>query len=305
MAPKTRGKVAMKEDFLIRSLLIFPGHVGKFYHSALNSDADAIAIDLEDAVPIEYKKEARDAVRERLDTVKSDKYVFVRLNSIDSGLMEEDIESTIHKNLSGYILPMIKNEEDIMYIDKVVSKMEMDKGLKQGGVKFFPLIEQAEAVLNSINIAKASKRNIGLIFGHEDFLLNMHAPQTDDKMNLFVARSIIAMAARGINGTPIDAPFLNISDVQGFSENVLISKSLGFSGILVIHKDQVSLSNRDYMPSDYEVNEAKEIVKQVKLSKKEGRSISFVNGRFAGPPIVKSAQKVLNTYNYFIDKDGI
>ena len=183
----------MKEDFLIRSLLIFPGHVGKFYHSALNSDADAIAIDLEDAVPIEYKKEARDAVRERLDTVKSDKYVFVRLNSIDSGLMEEDIESTIHKNLSGYILPMIKNEEDIMYIDKVVSKMEMDKGLKQGGVKFFPLIEQAEAVLNSINIAKASKRNIGLIFGHEDFLLNMHAPQTDDKMNLFVARSIIAM----------------------------------------------------------------------------------------------------------------
>ena len=295
----------MNMEFFIRSLLIFPGHIDKFFLSALKSDADAIAIDLEDAVPREHKKDARDAIIEKLEAIDSNKKIFVRINSIDSGLMEGDIESTLHKNLSGYILPMVKNEKEIMYIDEVVSKIEMNKGLKQGSVKFFPLIEQAESVINSINIAKASKRNTGLIFGHEDFLLNIHAPQTDDKMNLFVARSIIAMAARAINGTPIDAPFLNISDVKGFSENALISKSLGFSGILAVHKNQVSLANRDYMPSNYEVSEAKEVVKQVELSKKEGRSISFVNGRFAGPPIVKSAQQVLDTYNYFIDKDGV
>jgi len=294
----------MKTDFLIRSLLIFPGHIDKFFFSALNGDADAIAIDLEDAVPTEYKKDARDSVVKKMNLVDKDKPVFVRINGVDSGLIEDDIQSTAHENLSGYILPMIKNEEEIKYIDDVVSKIEIDKGLGNGKIKFFPLIEQAEAVLNSMRIAKSSKRNIGLIFGHEDFLLNMHAPQTGDKMNLFVARSMIAMAARAINGIPIDAPFLNISDMHGFSENILISKSIGFSGILAIHKNQVLSANKGYLPSIDEVSEAKEVIKQVELSEKEGRSISFVNGRFAGPPIVKNAQQVLSKYKYYIDKDG-
>jgi len=292
-------------NFIIRSLLIFPGHVDKFFISAMNSDADAIAIDLEDAVPESYKKKARDAVIEKLESIGKNKVVFVRVNSISSGLIESDIESTMHDNLSGYVLPMIKDRKEIAYIDRVVSKIERDRGLIQGKIKFFPLIEQSAAVLNAINIAQASKRNIGLIFGHEDFLLDIHAPQTNDRNNLFVARSIIVMAARAIGGMPIDAPFLNISDMSGFSESTVTSKSLGFSGILAIHKNQVLMANSNYMPSNKEMNEAKAIVKQVELSKKEGRSISFSNGRFAGPPIVKHAKQVLKEYEYFKDKNKL
>ena len=291
-------------DYLIRSLLIFPGHVYKYFLSAVDSDADAIVIDLEDAVPSNNKKEARDSVVGKLNTVNTKKQIFIRVNGIDSGLMEDDIEATMHEKLTGYVLPMVKNESDIQYIDEVVSKIEMDKGLQQGAVRFFPLIEQAESVLNSLSIAQASKRNVGLIFGHEDFLLNMNAPQTSDRMNLLIARSTIAMAARAIGGIPIDAPFLNISDMKVFSEHNLISKSLGFSGVLAIHKSQAAPANTDYMPSTYEVTEAEHIIRQVELSAKEGRSISFVNGRFAGPPIVKSAKQLLDTYNYFVNKDS-
>ena len=144
-------------NFIIRSLLIFPGHVDKFFISAMNSDADAIAIDLEDAVPESYKKKARDAVIEKLESIGKNKVVFVRVNSISSGLIESDIESTMHDNLSGYVLPMIKDRKEIAYIDRVVSKIERDRGLIQGKIKFFPLIEQSAAVLNAINIAQASK----------------------------------------------------------------------------------------------------------------------------------------------------
>jgi citrate lyase subunit beta / citryl-CoA lyase len=294
----------MSAKFLIRSLLIFPGHVDKFFLSAINSESDAIAIDLEDAVPEVHKKQARESVKEKLDSIGENNLVFVRINSINSGFLELDIKESIHEKLTGFILPMIESEEDIFYIDKVVSKIEKDSGIRQGKIKFFPLIERASAVLNALSIAKASKRNIGLIFGHEDFLLDVHAPQTKDKVNLLVPRATIAMAARAIGGIPVDAPYLEISDMQGFSDNVNISRSLGFSGILAIHKKQVSMSNEKYMPSDEEVQEAREVVKQVKQSESEGRSISFVNGRFAGPPIVKSAEQLLKKYDYFIGKDG-
>jgi len=292
----------MDMKLLIRSLLIFPGHVDKFFISAKNSDSDAIAIDLEDAVPEELKVQARNSIKSKLDSICESKTVFVRINGIDSGLMVADIEASVHHKLTGFILPMVQSADDIMYIDKIVSKLEEDNCLKRGKIKFLPLIEIASAVLNAQSIANASKRNIGLIFGHEDYLLNINGKQTKDKSNLLVPRTMIVMAARSIGGIPIDAPYLELSDMKGFSENALISKSLGFSGILAIHKNQVAAANIDYSPSKNDVNEAKEIIKQVNLDKPKGRSISFVNGRFVAPPILKWAKILLQQYDYFNGK---
>ncbi len=285
---------------LIRSLLIFPGHVEKYFLSAKKSNADAIVIDLEDSVPSNEKDNARNSVISKIDNKGPKSNIFVRVNGIHSGRFESDIEAILHKDLTGIVLPMVESKEDILFAEKVISKIEADLKLKNGYFSLFPLIELPVAVLNIASIATASKRIIGLIFGHEDYLLHLQAPHTIDRENISVPRALIPIAARSIGGIPIDTPYLDIGNTDGCMENVLKSKTLGYSGMLTVHPSQIEIVNNGYSPTQHEILEAKKIVEQVKESAKQKRSITFSDCRFVGPPIseaalltLKRAEKIL------------
>jgi citrate lyase subunit beta / citryl-CoA lyase len=287
---------------IIRSFLIFPGHIDRFFASAIKSHADAIAIDLEDSVPLEHKNIARESICSKLDSLDNTGNIFVRVNGVKSGRIEEDIKYSMHKNLTGFIVPMVESCEDIKFVDKLISRFENDNGIPNNTISLFPLIEQSLAVLNALSIAQASKRNIGLIFGHEDFLLDMHAPLITNHSNINFARSTVVAAARAINGIPIDTPYLDIKNMPGCAEHVSVGKSLGFSGMLTLHPSQVDIVNNGYTPTVKEASEAKEIVEQIQESSKEGRSVSYVNGRFVAPPILKRAQQVVHLYDETMSK---
>lgn len=286
----------MKKELLLRSLLFVPGHVERFFESALRSDADSLVVDLEDSVPESEKDLARDCASARLSKVNGRFPMFVRPNAAETGRLELDTRAVMHQALTGIILPKVRNAQDIRDYDALLSEAEASHHLPQGHCKLLPLIESCCAVLNVQEIAGASPRNIGLVFGHEDFLLDLDAAHADDESNLLVPRLQIAMAARAIGGHPIDTPFLNIKDVEGCRGRVKRSRAAGFSGMLVLHPIQVQVANEGYAPLPEEVMEARNVIDQVNASISNGRSIAFCDGRFTAPPIRKQAERILERH---------
>ena len=181
----------------------------------MESVADALILDLEDSVPEDKKMQTRTTLRKKVFLCKKQSPLFVRVNAKDTGLLEKDIEAMALPEIDGFILPKVRNAKDIIYLEHLLLKIENKNKFNTGKFLILPLIENSEAVLNVFDIAKSSKRIHALIFGHEDFLLDIHATHTSDLNNLIVPKAMISMAARAIGCQPIDTPYLNIKDVDG------------------------------------------------------------------------------------------
>lgn len=169
------------------------------------------------------------------------------------------------------------------------------KKRRGGGYKFsfIPLIETPEAVVNCHRIAKSTKRIDALAFGGEDFLMDMGGYHGIPPIGLEYARHLIALAARAVNILPIDTPYLNIHDTEGFLKEERISFEIGFAGIQCLHPLQVPLANVTFMPSEKEIKEAKEIIATIEDSSKNGLNVAVLRGNMIGPPMMKRVKKVL------------
>lgn len=299
----------MKEKILLRSMLYIPGYMDKYFDNVEKIHADAIVLDIEDSVPDHYKQEARIKIKNFLDShQKSDCRVYVRLNSIESRLLFNDLEYVLHKSVNGFLLTKIRSADDIIYYDKLFSQMENDNGYLMGGgidykFSFLPMIETPEAVVNCHSIAAATKRIEGLVFGGEDFLLDMGGYHGIPPKGLDYARSLIALAARAANVLPIDTPYLNIRDKEGFIKEERISFEIGFAGIQCLHPFQVPLANTVFMPTEKEIQEAKEIISAIEESSKSGIGVAMLHGNMIGPPMMKRVKRVLELADQCQEKE--
>jgi len=282
-----------KDDLLLRSVLFVPAHVDKFIDKAIKSDADILMFDLEDGVPEDKKELARDSLKNKLIDRQIDLPVFVRVNARETGLLEKDLESLGLPQVKGFLFPKVKDAADILFFEQILEKIEQKQSLPKGHFKILALLETAEGVLNALEIAKASPRMLALVFGHEDFLLDMQAEHAQTTANLLVPRMMVVMAARAAGCLPIDTPYLDIKNVEGCAERVSESRELGFSGMLVLHPLQIEVANNGYAPSEVEIEKARNIVALCEDAKKNNRSIAFANGKFVAPPILKQAKLVL------------
>lgn len=281
-------------EYLLRSLLFVPAYRKKFIDNALECNADALIIDLEDAVPTEYKADARVILKEYiLGGAFQDKTVFVRLNSIESKMLFEDIETILYEDIDGVMLTKMYSEEDMIYYDKLFTQFEQEKGLENGHFKFLPLIETTSAVLNVFAIAKASKRTIAVCFGGEDYLNDLVGLHKNPPRSFDYPRAQIAVAARAAGILPIDTPYLALSDDEGFIQEENISFEMGYAGVLLIHPKQIPLAHKCFVPDDEEVERSRQIVKAVEEAKGIGSGVAMLNGKMVGPPMRKRAEKVL------------
>lgn len=270
-----------------------PAHVDRFFDNAVKSEADALIFDLEDGVPIDKKQSARESLREKVSKLKKSHPVFVRLNAKETGLLEEDARAMALPAVDGFVLPKIRTADDIKSFESLLAGLEEQGGLTKGKFACFPLIETAEAVLNILDIARASKRIGGLIFGHEDYLLDIQGEHAPDNRNLLVPRSLIVMAARAAGCSPIDTPYLDIKNLEGCAKHVEESRELGFDGMLVLHPGQIKVANEGYSPSAEEIAQAEKIIRINEDAQKNDRNIAFAEGKFVAPPILKQAQFLL------------
>jgi citrate lyase subunit beta/citryl-CoA lyase len=283
-------------EFLLRSLLFVPAHNEKLLNSAANSKADVLLLDIEDSVqPENNKKTAREKIKEYVQAGSFKNHlVFPRVNDRESGHLLKDVYNLTIPGIHGFMYPKSKTGQDVYFFDKLLETIEFEKGIKKGTFKIIPLIETAAAVLNAQDICKASERVIAIAYGCEDFITDLEGIHDIEHQSLFTPRAIIAMAARANNVIPIDTVHINVHDMEDLENNLILARNLGYEGMLVLHPKELELVHRYFSPSEKDVEEAQEMLKLFDEAGKEGKGVAIMKGKFIGPPMVRTAKKILN-----------
>ena len=279
---------------VIRTFLFAPGHLPEIIGKAAHSKADCVALCLEDAVPFNEKKNARRIVRETLASgLFANKKVFARINPIDTGMTLMDLDDVACQELDGFVYPMAKTADDIKKFDAQLSLIENKMGIRDGHFAIIVLIETPLAVLNAYEIATASERVVGIMFGCEDFMAEMQSRYSEKEMSLFTPRSMVAIAARAAGVEAIDTPYVQVYDLDGLKSFATLGRDLGMSGMLVMTPRQIEVVREAYTPTLEEIDTSKKIVQAAEDAQREGRGIVVVDGNFVSPPTLKQAQKLL------------
>lgn len=270
---------------LTRSYLFVPGISDKLMNKAENLSADLIIYDLEDAVSLEQKEDARNTVINALN--KTEKSIIVRINSIDTPFFVEDIlalSQVQSDSLEGIMLPKANNDSDVTMLSRLLDATKVPQS-----VKIIPLIETAQGVQNAPEIASASERVHKLAFGSIDFSLDIGATLTKSGTEILFARSQIVLASRVANiEPPIDTVYGDFKDLNGLAQETKMIKNLGFGGKLAIHPSQVDIINQEFLPSNEEILEAKII----DVVNSEGTAVFQLNGKMIDEPVIQKAIRI-------------
>ena len=236
--------------WLFRTMLFTAGHNERYIRKAFVSAADCIVLDLEDAVPDGMKETARGVIRDVLCAgPRVSRPVLVRINPMETGLTLADLDGVACANLDGFVYPKAYCGDDIKVFDAQLALKEKVLGLDAGHFRLVVLIETPRAVLNAYEIAVASRRVVGLLFGCEDFLTDIEGDHGPDQRSLLVARHMISMAARAAGMIPIDTPYVQVHDPEGLRDHIRRARELGFEGMLVMSPRQIEVAQEMYTPS--------------------------------------------------------
>ena len=295
----------MRTGLLLRSFMFLPAYNTKFIDKALLSKADALILDMEDSVPPEQRIVARDNIIKYNDTgAFVNKNIFIRINEMGTKDFAEDITMLTLSGITGFMPSKINSAEDIVFLDKFLEVMELKKNLKTGSIKLTPLIETTSAVMDINRIAHASKRLVALCFGGEDYLNDLGSTYTYQESAFAVPRSLIANAARSAGLLPIDTPYLNISDIEGFEQKEREAYKNGYAGCLILNPKQIEPANRAFSPEKEKVEYSERVIEAVKLAASEKQSgVAMLDGVMVGPPMRKRAQLVLEQYELIQSKN--
>jgi len=295
----------VSSQYLMRSLMFVPAHNERLMNSATRSNADVLLLDIEDSVqPVKNKEIARGNIIQYIKEGKFNNHlVFPRINDRESGQLLKDLTALTITGITGFMYPKSYTGQDVYFIDKLLDTIEYEKGLPVGTFKLIPLIETTAAVLNAQDICKASKRVVAIAFGCEDFVTDLEGVHDNEGQSIFTARALIAMAARANNVIPIDTVHIKVHDLLDLERNLVIAKNLGYEGMLVLNPKELPLVHQYFSPTEKEVKEAEEMLRMAEEAEKEGKGVAIVNNKFIGPPMVITAQKILDKNQSIIKRN--
>lgn len=286
----------MNTKMLLRSFMFLPAYNSRFIDKALCSDADALILDMEDSVPPEQRQSARNNIIQYHNNGSfHEKNIFIRINEMGTKDFSEDIMQLVLPDITGLMPSKITDAEDIAFLDKLLNVIELKKEIDIGTIKLAPLIETTKAVLNIQQISQASKRLVALCFGGEDYLNDLGSTYTYQESAFVLPRSMIVNAARAAGILPIDTPYLNVADIEGFEHKEREAYKNGFAGCLILNPKQIKPANRAFSPDDEKIEYSKKVIEAVYLAASEKKSgVAMLDGAMVGPPMRKRAQSVLD-----------
>lgn len=280
-----------------RTYLFAPGSNQERVVKALNSQADAVIMDLEDAVAISEKAAARITVRNLLDLPRKGR-AFVRVNSFRTSYTEKDLEAVVTGNLDGIVLPKTESAADVIGADRLINYFEQNLGLDIGKTEIMPLVETAKGVWNIEKILTQSPRVKKVAFGSGDFTLDIGVEWSKDGKEIFYARSRLVLASRAVGAEPpIDTVFPHVRDAEGLVSDATVGRRLGFQGKLIIHPSQIVAVNEIYSPTAEQITFAKQVIEAFNEAEKKGIAAIVVGGKLIDYPVVDMAKKVLANAN--------
>ena len=302
---------------LNRSELAVPGSNPKLFEKAAASEVDVVFLDLEDAVAPDEKPQARKNVIEAIGDVDwGEKTLSVRINGLDTHYMYRDVVDLLEQaseRLDLIMIPKAGTAADIYALDMLVTQIENAKGRKKR-IGFEMIIESALGMQNIHEIAAASPRNESLHFGVADYAASTKAATTSiggpnpaygvltdaeeesderlyhwgDMWHYAIARMVVAARANGLR--PVDGPFGNFKDDEGYRAQARRAAVLGCEGKWAIHPSQIALANEVYSPSEAEVTKAKRILEAMEEAQAAGRGAVQLDGRLIDIASIKQAE---------------
>jgi len=307
---------------LTRSELAVPGVNPALFDKAARSAADVVFLDLEDAVAPDDKPQARKNVVAALNDVDwGRKIMAVRINGLDTHYMYRDVVDLVEQcpRLDMLVIPKVGVPADVYALDMLVTQIEQAQGRGKSGDKhigFEVLIETALGLANVEAIAQSSRRLEALCFGSGDFAASTRARTTiigglhpeygvlsdrdaegrrefhqTDPWHAAQVRILVACRAYGLR--PIDGPYGDFKDGDGYLAAARRAAALGFEGKWAIHPTQIAEANRVFSPSEEEVTRARRIVEAMAQAAREGKGAVQVDGRLVDIANIRMAQNLL------------
>ena len=297
---------------LNRSFLFAPGNHPRRVEKALALGADAVILDLEDAVATADKAAARKPVAEALKGPRRGRG-YVRTNAPSSPFCYQDLVETLHGKVDGVVLPKVESAADLHAIDWLMAALEREHGIAEGSIDLIPLVETAAGVARvdrilqarSLRPYRAPWRVKRVAFGAGDYSLDVGLVPSHEEPELAEARARVVLASRaaGMEG-PLDSPWFHLRDMEGYRRAVERSRRGGFQGRLCVHPDQVPVANELFTPSADEVARAERIVAAFSQAEAKGAAAVEVDGQMVDYPIVHRAQALLETMRAIRAKGG-
>jgi citrate lyase subunit beta / citryl-CoA lyase len=279
---------------LLRSLIFVPGNNPRFLEKAKTIPADIVCFDLEDSVPLEEKKSARSLIKEAL-TRRSEyrSEVYVRINSPQSGMVQDDLKEILQKGIDGIVIPKVNNVSEIKKVEKAMAVLEKKRKLKP--TELVPSIESAEGVVNAYSIAAVSKKVSALVFGVFDLLNDLGVEYTKQSEGAKYARAKIPIDARAAGKYAIDAIWQDLNDAAGLEQDCILAKSLGYAGKSIIHPNQILTTHQIFHPASWEMEWAKKVIEAYDTAREKKKGATKVEGKMIDEVHYKRAKALLES----------
>ena len=298
---------------LNRCQLFGPGSRPQIFEKMAGSAADVINLDLEDSVAPDDKPEARKNIIQTIGDVDwGDKYLSVRINGLDTPYWYRDVVDLLEQageRLDQIMIPKVGCAADVYAVDALVTAIETAKGRKKP-ISLEVIIESAAGIAHVEDIAASSPRLQAMSLGAADFAASMGMQTTGiggTQENYYMlhegqkhwsdpwhwAQTAIVAACRTHGVLPVDGPFGDFSDDEGFRAQARRSATLGMVGKWAIHPKQVALSNEVFSPSEEQVTEAREILAAMEKAKAEGAGATVYKGRLVDIASIRQAEVIV------------
>lgn len=281
----------------IRTLLFAPGNDLRKLRRLGDFGADAVVMDLEDAVADDEKVAARDVARRHLHGLRcAGRPTLVRVNGADTRLLFDDVRSVLADGLGGIVVPKVEDVQVLWEIDRILARWELECGLPADTIRLVVLVETALGMARCEEIlSRAPERLERVVFGSGDYRaeLGLGASAGEGELAYPRGRLVAASIAVGL-GAPVDGPFINIEDDEGLRASCAISKSFGFEGRVVVHPGQVkSVAQVFGGYTAEEIEHLRRVVEAFEAAEASGSAAIKVDGVFVDYPIYRQAREVL------------
>ena len=285
---------------LFRSLIFVPGNNKRFVEKAKALKADILCFDLEDSVPVNEKRTARELIIQALAQRTQYKSSFyVRINSLVSGLVLLDLSAVVKKGIDGIVVPKVNDANDIEDLDYQVSIIEREQNIIKDSIKLIPSIESAKGVVNAYSIAKSSQRVSAVVFGIFDFLhdMGMDYAESDSLDQYAYARAKVPVDARAAGVESIDGIWQKVDDIEGLTKDATVAKRLGYSGKSIIHPTHIDPVHMVFVPTKAQIIWATKVVEVLEgaIERGDGEGAVKLEGKMIDAVHYKQAKAILNS----------
>jgi citrate lyase beta subunit len=270
-----------------RSVLYMPGSNPRALEKAKTLPADALILDLEDAVAPDEKPRARDLVAE---AVRGGGYgarrLIVRINALSTEWGEADLAAAAQAGPHAILVPKVDGPEDVRAVAERLAAAPEEAAI-------WAMMETPLGVLNAAAIAAAHPRLAGFVLGTNDLLKDLGAASAAGRGPLLASLSLCLLAARGRGLVCVDGVYNAFKDEDGLRAECRQGRDFGFDGKTLIHPGQVAIANEVFAPSEAELERARAEVEAFEAAKAEGRGVAVLNGRIVENLHVEAARRLL------------